>query len=126
ATFAPAQVPGTGSYTINAIATNSAGNVSPADTRAVTVDITAPPPPVINVVSGDDIINASEASSPLIVSGTAEMGSSVIVSLNGIDLVPVTAAGAGNGSAPFAPAQIPNTGSYSISATATDPAGNES
>ncbi|HEY6530636.1 MAG TPA: Ig-like domain-containing protein [Cellvibrionaceae bacterium] len=71
--------------TITAKVTNAQGNVSPQATRPIKHS-TELPSLTIAVVAGDDIINAQEDDSDLIISGTsqiAENGSTVAITLNG-------------------------------------------
>ncbi|MCP4825873.1 MAG: BapA prefix-like domain-containing protein [Shimia sp.] len=115
---------GTGTYdsTVSITATDLAGN-SHTETFAVQIDtdclatITAP-------IAGDDIVNAAEAAASLTLTGTAEAGSSVAVTVEGVTHT-VTAAGDGTWSATFAAGEIPQ-GTYdsTVSVTATDLAGN--
>lgn len=115
---------GTGTYdsTVSITATDLAGN-SHTETFAVQIDtdglatITAP-------IAGDDIVNAAEAAASLNLTGTAEAGSSVAVTVEGVTHT-VTAAGDGTWSATFAAGEIPQ-GTYdsTVSVTATDLAGN--
>ncbi|MFV1450312.1 Ig-like domain-containing protein [Maribacter sp. HS] len=66
--------------------TDTAGNSATAtDTQVYSVDTTSPAI-AINVVAGDDIINATEDDSPVTISGTTtnvEDGQTVMVTLNG-------------------------------------------
>ncbi|MEP0086368.1 MAG: Ig-like domain-containing protein [Maribacter dokdonensis] len=66
--------------------TDTAGNSATAiDTQAYSVDTTSPAI-TVNVVSGDDIINATEDDSPVTINGTTtnvEDGQTVTVTLNG-------------------------------------------
>jgi len=115
---------GTGTYdsTVSITATDLAGN-SHTETFAVQIDtdglatITAP-------IAGDDIVNAAEAAAGLTLTGTAEAGSSVAVTVEGVTHT-VTAAGDGTWSATFSTGEIPQ-GTYdsTVSVTATDLAGN--
>jgi len=93
-------------------------------TTPVAVD-TTPPNIVINPISGDGLINASEQDQPLTVSGTAEAGSTVIITLNGVDY-PATVAANGSWSAtiPATALQALADGAWDISVTATDANGN--
>ena len=124
ASFAAADVPVDGSSTISAVATDAAGNKSAAGTRAVAVDTAAPSAPAVSVVALDNVVNAAEKLAGVTVSGTAETGSSVAVTWGSITKT-VTATG-GAFSAVFAAAELPVDGSSSISAVATDAAGNKS
>src|SRR5690606_19842405 len=120
-----------GSHTINAIATDPAGNVSTAGTRMVSVDTAAPAAPEIDQpIAGDNAVNADEAADGVVVSGTAESGSSVAVTWDGVTRSATATGGSWSITFPstdFGPAanQI-NDGSHTISAIATDPAGNVS
>lgn len=95
-------------------------------TTSVIVD-TTPPEVVINPVSDDDVISASESNQPLIITGTAvgEQGRTVTVTLNGQTLYS-TVDSAGNWSVTLSPAQVaalPN-GTLNVTASMTDAAGN--
>ena len=70
---------------ISATVTNAVGNISQPANRAIKHS-TQLPSVTINVVAGDDIINAQEDDADVIISGTsslAENGSSIALSLNG-------------------------------------------
>lgn len=124
ATFAATDVPADGSSTISAVATDAVGNKSVAGTRSVSVDTSAPALPVVSIVALDNLISAAEKAYGVTVSGTAETGSSVAVTWGAVTKT-VTATG-GSFSASFAAADIPADGSTTISAVATDAAGNKS
>jgi hypothetical protein len=97
--------------------------VSAAGTRAITVDtITAMP--VINLVAGNDVINGTETGSAI--TGTAEAGASVALTLGTGNVRTVTADGSGNWSYTLVAADITamGQGAETLSATATDTAGN--
>ncbi|MEC0291549.1 Ig-like domain-containing protein [Terribacillus saccharophilus] len=99
--------------TISATATDAAGNRSSAGTVSVTNADTEPPAaPVINSVDSDDTT----------VSGTAEAGTVITLTLGDGSTVEATTDEAGNWSADI-PAQAADT---TITAVATDDAGNES
>ncbi|MGE4242410.1 Ig-like domain-containing protein [Ramlibacter sp.] len=116
---------GQGAATISATATDAAGNVSSAGTRAITLDTATPGAPVVNAVSGDNFVNAAEKTAGLTLSGTAEANAAISVTFGGTTLT-TTADGSGNWSQAFTPAQIPVDGTYTVSVTATDAAGNAS
>ena len=123
--FSSAEVPADASTTISAVATDIAGNASIAGTKGVTVDTTAPALPVIAAVATDNIVNAAEKATGVTVSGTAETGSSVVVSWGAVSKT-VAAAG-GNWSTSFSSAEVPaDAASSTVSAVATDVAGNAS
>ncbi|KCX92415.1 bacterial Ig-like domain family protein, partial [Acinetobacter sp. 72431] len=100
-----------GPHTITVTATDAAGNAG-TDTAVVTIDTTAPNAPVL------DPINATDP-----VSGTAEPGSTVTVSFPDGTTATVVAGTDGSWS-------VPNPGNLvdgdTVTATATDPAGNTS
>ncbi|MGS4866332.1 Ig-like domain-containing protein, partial [Acinetobacter baumannii] len=100
-----------GPHTITVTATDAAGNAG-TDTAVVTIDTTAPNAPVL------DPINATDP-----VSGTAEAGSTVTVSFPDGTTATVVAGTDGSWS-------VPNPGNLvdgdTVTATATDPAGNTS
>ena len=81
ASFLSGEMPADASTTISAVATDVAGNVSEAGARAVAVDTVAPATPVIDMVAGNDIIDATERTDTVTVTGTMEAGSTV--TLNG-------------------------------------------
>ncbi len=90
-------------------------------------DDTEPPAaPTINAVAGDNIVDAAEAAADVVVSGTAEAGSTVTVDW-GTASKTATASEDGAWSVSFAPADLPaSDGASTISVTATDAAGNVS
>ncbi|WP_339084804.1 BapA/Bap/LapF family large adhesin [Acinetobacter baumannii] len=100
-----------GPHTITVTATDAAGNAG-TDTAVVTIDTVAPNAPVL------DPINATDP-----VSGTAEAGSTVTVSFPDGTTATVVAGTDGSWS-------VPNPGNLvdgdTVTATATDPAGNTS
>lgn len=116
--------PGTYSTTMTATATDAAGNTSSinqtvnVDTEAGVLTISAVP------VEGDDVINAAEASDGVVLSGTADAGAIVQVTLGGVTHS-VVANGNGVWQAAYTAAEIP-AGTYvaDITATTTDAAGN--
>lgn len=76
-------------------------------------------------ISADGIISAADAAGSVVLTGTVEPGSSVVVTMGGASRS-VTAGSNGQWSATFTDAMIAN-GEYSdvaVTATATDPAGN--
>ncbi|GEE97334.1 hypothetical protein EC14744_04134 [Escherichia coli O145:H28] len=112
-------------YTLTATVSDLAGNPGSAS-KGVTVDTTAP---VIsfNTVAGDDVINNVEHTQAQIISGTttAEVGQTVTVTFNGQTWSATV--GSGGSWSVFIPAQQfagLSDGSYTISATVSDQAGN--
>ncbi|KHN65700.1 Biofilm associated protein, partial [Acinetobacter oleivorans] len=100
-----------GPHTITVTATDPAGNAG-TDTAVVTIDTTAPNAPVL------DPINATDP-----VTGTAEAGSTVTVSFPDGTTATVVAGPDGTWSVPN-PGDL--TDGQTVTATATDPAGNTS
>lgn len=115
------QVPPDGTYSLSATATDAAGNVSAAVVKNVFIDTLAPAQPTINTIEGNNTANLAESSDGVQMSGTAEAGSSVAVTLNGVTQI-ITAAG-GVWSTTFT---APVDGAYTVSVAATDAAGNVS
>ncbi|MEZ5739227.1 MAG: Ig-like domain-containing protein, partial [Burkholderiaceae bacterium] len=113
-------VPGQGRSTVTATATDSVGNRSTAASRSVEVDTVAPPAPAIAVVSGDDKITAADLPGGIPVNGTAQSGSTVLVTWGNV--IRETTASGGTWTVNFADA--PSQGRSTISAVARDAAGN--
>ncbi|WP_428841325.1 Ig-like domain-containing protein, partial [Cronobacter malonaticus] len=118
------QFPNQGNYTI--IATTDGG--TPATTNVtVTVDTIAPDV-TIGTVAGDNVIDASEASQPLVLNGTAstsEAGRQVAVTFNGETYYAVVGAdGAWSVTVPQSALNGLSDGTYPVTATLTDAAGN--
>ena len=116
----------TGSQTITASLSDRAGN-SDSTTHYVTVDLSCPTL-TINTVSGDDIINNAEKTQDLTISGGSSglaTGTTVTVMLNGL-AYSATTDGSGNWSVTVPASAVGTLGEavYSISASATDSAGN--
>ena len=106
-----------GAHSLTATATDAAGNTSAASTAlAVTVDTLAPSSPVI---ASDTTINTNE----VVLTGTAEANSTVKV-YDGASLLG-TASANGSGAWNYTTAVLAN-GAHSLTATATDAAGNTS
>lgn len=112
-----------GKVDIRVTATDAGGNQT-TTLAPVTVDKTAPEVS-LNPVSGDGYLNAVEHNALLALTGSAEAGSTVVVTLNGVDY---TATVAANGSwRAEVPANVVSAlpdGNYTVSVQATDSAGN--
>ncbi|HYF58833.1 MAG TPA: Ig-like domain-containing protein, partial [Burkholderiaceae bacterium] len=115
---------GQGAETITARAQDAAGNAGGAATRGLVVDTVAPGAPTIGTVAGDGTIDASEQGATL--SGTAEAGATVLLTLGAGNVRTVTANDAGAWSYTLVPADIAamGEGAETISAQARDAAGN--
>ncbi len=122
--FAASDIPA-GSYdaTITAVATDGAGNQTTA-TSSVYIDTEASVAIATGQAGGDDTVNFDEQGSPLTFNGTAEAGSSVIVTVAGIATTAVVAAD-GSWTATYAAGTLP-AGEYDtiITAVSTDVNGN--
>jgi len=107
-----------------AVAAGAAGGGAGGSPSSPPADATAPSAPVISTVATDNQVNASEKTAGVTVTGTAEAGSTVSVTWGG-NTKTATATG-GNWSVSYASGEIPADGDTTISATATDAAGNAS
>ncbi|WP_339853238.1 Ig-like domain-containing protein [Roseovarius nubinhibens] len=126
-TFAPGTLPqGTYEAEITASSTDAAGNVN-TTTGTVQVDTRVDNFALTSSSGGaDGVINAQEAQAGLEVTGTSEPGSTIVVQL-GTQQVTAVAGADGSWSATFAANQItPGTYTTTMTATATDLAGNTS
>ncbi len=115
-----------GVYAITASAQDAAGNSGPASVPlSVTIDSAAPATPTITGFSSDTgtLGDRITSDSTLAVTGTAEAGSTVSVYFNNV--IQGTAIAAANSTWSFDAVAKPD-GVYSITATATDAAGNTS
>ena len=124
ASFAPGDLPA-GTYTaaLTATATDAAGNTRTA-TQDVSVDTEASVLTISGPVEGDDVVNEVEASDGVVLTGTADPGAVVSVSLAGVS-VDTVAGASGAWQAFFAASDVtPGTYEASITATTTDAAGN--
>ncbi len=121
-----------GPITVSATATDAAGNTSPAATANITLDNGIPAAPTIDTpIEGDNIVNAAE-DDDVLVSGTAEPNSTVDVTFTDQNNNTVTAQATTNGAGVWTllgnEADISglDDGPITVSATATDAAGNTS
>ncbi|MDK9362202.1 Ig-like domain-containing protein [Lelliottia sp. V106_12] len=114
-----------GDASVQASVTNVNGNSASAG-REYSVDATAPTV-TIDIISDDNILNATEAQADLTLSGTsnAEAGQTVTVNLNGVDY---TTAVEDNGTwsltVPAADLSTLGDGTYTVNASVSDKAGN--
>ncbi|MCP9799164.1 bluetail domain-containing putative surface protein, partial [Cyanobium sp. Lug-B] len=74
---------GDGSISVSATTTDAAGNLSSAGTTSFSVDTVAPTAPTIRAIATDNIINATEATAGVTLSGTTEAGTSVSLNVAG-------------------------------------------
>ncbi|HEX5754098.1 MAG TPA: Ig-like domain-containing protein [Archangium sp.] len=112
---------GEGAHTAIATVTDRAGNTSVASTaRTFTVDTLAPvPPEVVTPAEGAAVVPGE-----LVFSGTAEAGSTVAVSVDGLQVGTATADASGQWS--INPVYALAQGRHTVTATATDAAGHVS
>ncbi|MCP9817415.1 cadherin domain-containing protein [Synechococcus sp. GreenBA-s] len=115
------------SYTFTLRATDVAGNATnqTVNLQVLNLDEVAPNTPQIDVVASDDIINGTEATGTVVISGTAEADSLVTVRWASNPARTATATG-GKWSVTYSSSAIPANGTSLISATASDAAGNVS
>ena len=114
-----------GAANVQASVSSASGNSASA-THAYSVDASAPTL-TINTIASDDILNATEAGSPLTISGTstAETGQTVTVTLNGATYTgTVQADGSWSVSVPPSALGALTASNYTVSATVNDKAGN--
>ncbi|ENK3109795.1 Ig-like domain repeat protein, partial [Vibrio alginolyticus] len=100
------------SYTVTVTATDEAGNQGTA-TGTLVIDTTAPAAPVLDATNGSEI------------SGSAEAGSEVQVDVDGDGISDYTTVADGNGDWSITP-DVPLADGTTVTATASDEAGNES
>jgi len=116
-----------GEHTVDATQTDPAGNESPADSNTFTVDTTAPGAPVITDVDGDDATDGAavtdDATPPI--TGTGDPGNTVTVIDGDGTVIGETTVG-DDGTWTLTPADPLPEGDTTVTATQTDPAGNES
>lgn len=105
------------------VATDAAGNMSVAS-RTVRIDTETSVAIDAGLVGGDDFVNAAEAANGITLTGTAEPGASVEVTLGSVTHS-ATVDAMGNWSVDFAPSDIP-AGTYTsvMTVVSTDAAGN--
>ncbi|WP_223636389.1 Ig-like domain-containing protein [Corallococcus sp. EGB] len=108
-----------GTYTVTAVSVNGAGTTSATATSTFTVDLTPPTVAISTPVDG------STTNSPNVtVTGTSTGATSVTLTYNGTNYGPIPVDGAGNWSYAL-PVTLPE-GPVTVTATATDAAGNTS
>ncbi|NAJ54030.1 Ig-like domain-containing protein, partial [Escherichia coli] len=114
-----------GAANVQASVSSASGNSASA-THAYSIDASAPTL-TINTIASDDILNATEAGSPLPISGTstAETGQTVTVTLNGENYTgTVQTDGSWSVSVPPADVSALTASNYTVSAAVSDKAGN--
>ncbi len=114
-----------GDATATASVTNAAGNSASA---ANTAEVDASAPTLsLNAIAGDNVLNSAEAGADVVLSGTtnAEAGQQVTITLNGKTYTAdVAADGTWSTTVPTADAGAITDGTYTVSASVSDIAGN--
>ncbi len=113
-----------GAETVSASQTDAAGNTSTSASRNITVSTAAVGAPVINLVAGDDTINAAEAGSTL--TGTNQLGSTVALGIGGNTRAATVTGTTWSYTLVAADITAMGQGAETLSATQTDGAGNTS
>ncbi|NIG73585.1 Ig-like domain-containing protein [Klebsiella sp. Ap-873] len=114
-----------GETSVEVSVANVSGNGASAG-REISVD-TAPPTLQINIIAGDDVLNATEAGQPLAITGTsnAEAGQKVTVKLNNETYTAeVQADGTWSVTVPADKVSALGDGVYTVTASVNDAAGN--
>lgn len=115
---------GQSEHDITVVATDVSGQTG-STTSQVTVD-SIPPSLTINDISGDNIVDVSEAASPVVINGRAEANSALVVTLAGKDYeVTANASGDWTMTLPVETVQSLPLGDNDITVTTQDTAGNE-
>lgn len=124
-TFTDANVP-EGTFDYSARVTDLAGNGSVGgDTYSITVDATAPAAPSIDTIAGDDVLSFEEAQQPVPITGSADAGTRVAVTIGNVTQIG-TVADDGTWSVPFTVNQLPGNGLQNVTVISIDDFGNES
>ncbi|HEY4437452.1 MAG TPA: Ig-like domain-containing protein [Lelliottia sp.] len=114
-----------GTWTIGVSVTDAAGNTGGSSLDVVVNTVT--PVIAINTLAVDDVINATEKGEDLLLSGTSNQpeGTTVTVSLNGINYTATTAAdGSWSVTVPASAVSALGEANYSVAASVTDSVGN--
>ena len=125
ALFDSDDLPGDGWRNVVAREIDAGGRLGEEAVRRVLIDTTPPARPVIDTIAGDDVVSAPERAEGISVSGRAEAGAEVMVTL-GSAVATATAGGRGRWEFRFERDELPADGSVRVEAVATDAAGNAS
>lgn len=116
---------GENSVTLTAVATDRYGNTATLTEQVAVDTIVRDFARTGGTISGDGVVNATEAALGLDFTGTAEANSAIVVRLPNGAVVNTTSDASGNWSAHFTSEQVPRgTLNSSVTVQATDPAGN--
>jgi hypothetical protein len=122
ATYSPVQ----GAQTVYVRQVDLAGNASTGTPVTFTYDTVGPAKPSIDLVEGNDGINAQELADGVPVTGTAEAGATITVNFGTFGSRVVVADNLGYWSVSYDNTQLNADGSYALTAIAVDAAGNAS
>lgn len=125
AQFGLANLPADGNTTITATIVDTLGGEFGSSSRSVLIDTTIPTAALINAVTQNNIVNAVEKSAGIVVSGTAEAGSTVDIEW-GEAKKSTEASSTGVWTVTFAAGDVPKDGSTSVQVRTTDSVGNMS
>jgi hypothetical protein len=76
--YSSSDLPADDTYTVKVTATDAAGNVSDTTSQAgVIIDAAVPNAPVINLISGDDVVDGTENGAGFTITGTGEPGATI-------------------------------------------------
>jgi hypothetical protein len=116
----------TGDYVFSASASLSNGEIlsATASSAPIAGDFTAPDDAANVAVAGDGKLSLEESESPVVVTGTAEAGSTVSVTLGDATLTDDTVGDDGVFSVEFAATDVPDGATTDVKTTVTDAAGN--
>jgi len=119
-------LPTNGSSTaITTTATDAAGNRSEIASRPILIDLEPPDAPILNPVGQNGVVNAKSKALGIILSGTAEAGTSITLNWGRIEKQ-VVVDSLGIWSAEISSSEIPSDGLTAVKITAVDLAGNHS
>ncbi|SOC08736.1 hypothetical protein SAMN05877809_104351 [Rhodobacter sp. JA431] len=117
---------GTGDRTVTVSAIDAYDNVSATVSKVISFDTEASVAFSSDLVTADDVVNATEAANGFLLSGTAEAGStSVVVTLNGVDYPATVNSATGDWTVTVSGAGL-GTGTHTATVVATDAYGNTS
>ena len=108
---------------VSITSTTAAGTAS-LPTFVLTFDGTPPAPAVIAPIATDNLVNATEKANGFVISGTAEAGTVVVLTLNSQALASVAVGADGQWRTTISGASVPADGAYTVSAVVQDRAGN--
>lgn len=118
AEFSGSALPASGDTQVTAQVKDSAGNLSDVASRIVTFVSGAVTAPIIGAISVDNAVNAAEKPVGVRISGLAAANETVVVQIGTLPAKSFTTGSTGAWSVSFSEAELPNDGSYTVTATA--------